>query len=147
MKLAMIVMSLLLAFNVLASKKEIKPVSKVTPIENCFKSDDSLEREFCIKKRMKAIDEQFQTSLTKFKEGYTQSEKDEAKTAMNRDIEANKEMIKLLNDELKLKQDNLAKLETTLSNEEKEKAEQEKEANKQKEDVEKVKKVLKKIFK
>lgn len=147
MKFFILILALVFSMNIFAAKKVIKPTSKIASIDTCFKSEDSLEREFCQKKRMKAMTEEFETALNKYKEGYTQTEKEEAKTALNKEIQANKDLVKLLADELKLKEENLAKLEATLSNEEKAKAEQEKEANKQKEDVEKVKKALKKIFK
>ena len=147
MKFIILILTFVFSLNSFASKKAIKPTSKIVSIDTCFKSEDSLEREFCQKKRMKAMTEEFETALNKYKEGYSQAEKDEAKIALNKEIQANKDLVKLIADELKLKEENLAKLEATLSNEEKIKAEQEKEANKQKEDVEKVKKALKKIFK
>jgi hypothetical protein len=147
MSKVLLLVLIVLNVNVFASKKVSKPVSKIPALETCFKSEDSLDREFCEKKRMKAIDEEFQLSLTKFQGGYTQAEKDQAKIALNKDIETNKEIIKLLTDELMLKQNNLAKLDSLLSNEEKEKSEQDNASKKQKEEAEKIKKALKKIFK
>lgn len=147
MKFLLIIALICSVSNVFAAKKSVKPVSKIASIDTCFKTEDSLEREYCQKKRMKAIDEEFQASMTKYQAGYTQIEKDAARLALSKEIQNNKDLLKLVADELKMKEENIAKLESLLSTEEKEKAEKEKESNKQKEDVEKVKNALKKIFK
>jgi septal ring factor EnvC (AmiA/AmiB activator) len=129
-----------------ASKKDSNTLS-VASAQVCLSATDSLEREFCQKKRLKAINEEFAGDLKKFEAGLTQAQKDEARAKLAKNIETNQEFINLLTTELKAHQENLAKLELLPSEEEKQKAQEQNDKNKQKEELDKIKKAVKKIFK
>jgi hypothetical protein len=120
--------------------------SKVDSLEKCLSATDSIDREYCHKKRAKAIEQGFFENYKKWEAGYSQADKDKASSDIQKQIEMKKEIQRLTQEEITIQEQHLAKVAALPSNEEKEKAKQDQDKAKGDEQKDKVKKLFKKIF-
>ncbi|MFT6069923.1 MAG: hypothetical protein ACJAT2_000937 [Bacteriovoracaceae bacterium] len=121
-------------------------IAAPTSLESCLKQKDSLDREYCQKKRLRSINRSFEKDFNSHKAGYSQAEKNKVISNVAAKIALKKALIEQLQKELKVSHSNLARVKAHLSHEERAALKKNKKRARRKEKKKKLKKLFKKIF-
>ena len=138
--------NIILTVFIFTSISQVRAMIKLEPLDRCLSTKDSLDREFCYKKRSVIIEQNFTESYKKHESNFTQADKNNATSEIQSQIDIKKEIIRLTQEEIKIQELHVAKLNSLASNEEKAKAEQDQAQVKEDEKKEKIKKLFKRIF-